>query len=97
MIKAIQNVTFSEFKEIPILLQFSSVELISALNVFSNSKSIHLFRSSVALLELSSFGNNGEISNLNGGAIYIKESNATIANSTFTQNSAYEGGAIRVD
>jgi hypothetical protein len=90
-------VTFSYFENIPLVIAFSTIDSISELKMLSNVEPMYIYRSTLVLLENSSFRDNGRLSALNGGAIFNRESNTTIINSIFERNMAYEGGAIKVD
>ena len=71
----------------------TTVDYLLDMEVHRTMKAIKILDSNVNMIS-GNFTNNGDSSQLNGGAIYIENSVVSIQNSAFDNNTANDGGAI---
>ena len=72
----------------------SNVTSLSDIQIHNCLQPIYLQNSKVEALQNSNFTNNGNSLQRFGGSVYVKDSDATIQNSTFINNTGIDGGAI---
>lgn len=90
----IENTTLKLINQYPLYLSKSRVTMINGLKVLNNSFGISASESSVSLMTNSLLSELGAASVLKGGAIFMHDANLTITQTTFTSNSAADGGGI---
>lgn len=93
----ISNVTVTDLPQIFMVVEQSNVTLIDSLNLSNLPKGIEFIETSVTSFSNSELKNLGSANNLKGGAILIQRSSIAISDSTFTNNKAYSGGAIKIE
>ena len=71
----------------------STVDYALGIIIHNSIKAISILNSNVNMIS-GNFTDNGDSSQLHGGAIYIQNSIVSIQNSTFVNNTANDGGAI---
>ena len=71
----------------------STVNYALGILIHSSIKAINILSSNVNMIS-GRFTDNGDSSQLHGGAIYIQNGIVSIKNSTFINNTANDGGAI---
>ena len=91
----IENINVSDVPEAVLEISNSNVSHARGLQIHRSIKAINILNSNINMIS-GSFTNNGDISQRNGGAIYIENSIVFIQNSAFTNNTANDGGAIDI-
>ena len=83
----------SDVPEIVLEIFDSTVDYVMGMQIHSSIKAINILNSNINMIS-GNFTDNGDSSQLHGGAIYIQNSIVSIQNSTFVNNTANDGGAI---
>ena len=83
----------SDVPEIVLEIFDSTVDYVMGMQIHSSIKAINILNSNINMIS-GNFTDNGDSSQLHGGAIYIQNSIVSIENSTFVNNTANDGGAI---
>ena len=89
----IESVNVSDVTHTVLEVVNTHMDYFIQLQVHSTIKAINVLDSSINMIS-GNFTNNGNSSQLKGGAIYIQNSIVSIENSTFVNNTANDGGAI---
>ncbi|CAI2378783.1 unnamed protein product [Moneuplotes crassus] len=90
----ITNMVLSNYSKTLFLVRNSNVSLISNLHVSHYYRAIEAINTNIELITNSSFSLSGASDLLYAGAVLLQNSNATLLNTTFTQNKAMTGAAI---
>ncbi|CAI2377304.1 unnamed protein product [Moneuplotes crassus] len=90
----ISNMSVSNYNKTLFEIKDSNVELIEYLSVSYYYRAIELISSKVELIAHSSFEYCGNEELIYGGGVLVHNSNATLLNTTFTQNKAVSGAAV---
>ena len=88
------NITVSNTVNSPLYVYSSNVSLIDDFSARYWMQSIYIELSDIQSISDSEFVYLGGSNLYKGGAFYIQDSNATISNSNFVNNTAISGGAI---
>lgn len=88
------NIDIQNSKNVALRILSSTVTRISGLYMRNCTEGLYIEESTVLLFEKSTFEDNGGITQLGGGALYVKNSDVSISNSTFKENTAQVGAAI---
>jgi len=96
-ISEIRNLTVTDLPHQFIYLERSTVALIDGMYLHNITNGIEIFRTNVTLLTNSEFDMIGSKNHFKGGVIFIKRSSISIDNSTFTNNQAIKGGALKIE
>lgn len=91
---SIKNVSFHDSGQYSLYIDESVIQEINSLTIQDWDHGVYIDESTVTLLTNSNFERLGGTDFKHGGAIIIDNSNVTISNSSFSSNSAIEGGAI---
>ena len=94
IILEITNVTINNIENSPIYIKDSIIMFIGSLNISLWKLEMYVDSSIISNLNNSIFQNMGNNETKHGGAIHLYNSNTTIINSNFINNTAVYGGAI---
>ena len=90
----IKDIVIENISKIIIHIEDSNVTEVTNINITSWLESFEIISSTVTNITDSSFISNGGSSISHGGAIYLRNSDVNIYNTTFQSNKALSGGAI---
>ena len=90
----IQDISVQNLKQFFIKIDLSNVTLINNFTIKDSSNTLHISESIIHQVSDSHFYNNGGENKLKGGALTLLNSEVTIQDSTFQNNTAFRGGAI---
>ena len=96
VVKSINNFTIADTNMTAVSIHQSTISSISELMVNNVSLALQMSNSHVNSISQSNFVECGKDTNIYGGAIKSFNSNLTISNSSFFENTARNGGAIAV-
>ena len=91
----IETVNVSDVSHAVLEVVNTNVNYFIGLQVHRTIKAINVLDSNINMIS-GDFTNNGNSSQLKGGAIYIQNSVVSIQNSTFVNNTANDGGALDI-
>ncbi|CAI2373860.1 unnamed protein product [Moneuplotes crassus] len=91
---SLSNAVLKNTQKSGVRILSSNMISITNMNVLNCQDGVYIESSTVELLQNSSFENNGNSSKINGGALHITNSDVTLSNNIFRQNTAHDGGAI---
>ena len=94
LVNNIKNVTVSNSNNSPLYLHTSNVTIIDSFSANNWTTTILIESSNIQSVINSNFMNIGGTNSFKGGALYILNSNLTIDNTSFVNNTAVDGGAI---
>ena len=94
MFLTIINITITYIENNPVNIKNSNIILIDNLNVSMWTLEIYVDTSIISTLQNSTFQSMGSNQTRHGGAMHLTNSNTTIINSKFINNTAVYGGAI---
>ena len=96
MINQIRNLSMTDENAIAFHIMNTNITLLDNLNIINATSGIYLEQSQLTLFQNSMIKDCGSTNIINGGAIFIENSNSTINNVTFDQNIAKVGGALHI-
>ena len=95
-INLIKNITIHDIDKTVMYILNSNISSIHNLRIYDVTDGVSIQQSSIGLIQDSQIYRSGSTSKVNGGAIYIQNSNSTMLNMTFENNIAQSGGAISI-
>ena len=86
----------TDLSSAPFTIRSTQIQTIDALQIVNAPLSAQFISSNIAMIVNASIAFCGSSTRTYGSALVIKNSNATITDSTFDSNSAVNGGAISI-
>ena len=96
-IDSISNLTITDSNVTSLYFVRSNVTMMNEIIISNIHQSIHIEQSHIDMLQNSHLSSSGSTDIINGGAMFIENSNLTMNNITFESNTAQVGGAVSIN
>jgi predicted outer membrane repeat protein len=93
----LSNLDFSNLNQTLMILRRSHLREIKKISIISSISPLIVENSRIQALSDSTFAHNGNANVFRGGALYLLNSDVSISNSSFVNNTAESGGAVYFD